>query len=281
MTIAEARAEGTETLRASGIETPGLDAGLLLAAVLGVDRSRLLVRGPEPLSSADLEEFRRRIARRRTGTCVAVILGRKEFRGLDFMVDETVLVPRPETETLVEAALAWLADQPRPVRVLDVCTGSGCVAVAIKKAAPDCDLAAADVSPAALAVARENAVRLLPADAGIAFYRSDLLQTVPGSFRLIVANPPYVPRAVIDTLAPEVRREPRLALDGGADGLDLIRRLIKESAAKLAPRGRLLIEAGHDQADFVAALLADSGFRAIQKYPDLSGTLRVSGGTLG
>jgi len=280
MTLAEARAEGTDMLRTSGIDTPGLDATLLLAEVLAVDRSRLLSHGTDPLTPGNREKYRKFIVRRASGECVAYLLGRKEFRGLDFKVSDAVLVPRPETETLVEAALAWLANHPEPVRVLDVCTGSGCVAVAIKNEAPRCDLSAGDVSPAALAVAQENAARLLGPDEGIKFYSGDLLQTIPGSFELIVANPPYVPSAAIDNLAAEVRREPRLALDGGADGLDLIRRLIRESTKKLTAGGRLLIEAGHDQSDSLAALLADSGFTDIQKYPDLSGLFRVTGGTL-
>ncbi len=279
MTIAEARAEGTETLHAAGLDTPGLDAALLLAEVLAVDRTQLLTRPSDPLTGMDAERYRRLVARRRAGECVAYILGRKEFRGLDFLVNDAVLVPRPDTETLVEAALAWIDTHPESGRVLDVCTGSGCVAIAIKHERPRCQVAAGDLSPAALAVAADNVARLLPA-ATLNLYLSDLLHDVPGSWGLIVANPPYVPSAVIDGLAAEVRGEPRLALDGGSDGLGIIRRLITESVPALTAGGGLLIEAGSEQAESVAALLAEAGFVAIQQYRDLAGHYRVTGGTL-
>jgi release factor glutamine methyltransferase len=220
--------------------------------------------------------------------CVAHLVGRKEFRGLDFMVTPDVLVPRPDTETLVEAALDWIDQRAsdaagRMIRAIDVCTGSGCVAVSVKAERPDTAVAASDVSEAALEVARRNAERLLapPRSGGdpIDFHLGDLLAPAPGPFDLIVSNPPYIPSAVVDTLSAEVRKEPRLALDGGRDGLDLIRRLVRESFLKLNPHGRLLIEAGYDQSADVAQIMRGAGFTGIGTYRDLAGIERVTGGT--
>ena len=311
MIVGEARAEGAALLREAGAESPSLDASLLLAAALGTDRTRLLARRPETVDGEPLARYRAYLARRAAGNSVAYVLGSKEFRGLDFTVTNDVLVPRPDTETLVEAALAWIdrrsdrtggADS---LRVLDVCTGSGCVAVSLKAERPSLAVAASDLSPAALAVARANAARLLgdrgcnapagpdgaradhagdgegvQADSSIRFYESDLLAAVPGRFDLIVSNPPYVPSGVIPSLAIEVRREPRLALDGGADGLDLIRRLVAESRERLDVEGRLLVESGEEQAALVADLMVEAGFIDIETYRDLAGRARVTGGSV-
>lgn len=316
MIVGEALAEGAALLRKAGVDSPSLDSSLLLAASLGIDRSRLLARRSDPLAPQVEERYRNYLYRRATGDCTAYVLGSKEFRGLDFVVTPDVLVPRPDTETLVEAAAAWIDAQPRdftgkgssaPLRLLDVCTGSGCVAVSLKSERPDVDVSASDLSPAALAVARVNAERLLNsrhrdteyterapsssvpsfsssvssvADSSIRFYESDLLASVPGRFDLIVSNPPYVPSGVIPGLAVEVRREPRLALDGGADGLDLIRRLVRESRERLDGGGRLLVESGADQTARIAELMAKAGFIGIETIRDLAGLERVTGGSV-
>jgi release factor glutamine methyltransferase len=352
MIVGEALAEGAALLREAGAESPSLDASLLLAAAVGIDRSRLLARRPDPLEEAALSRYRDLLARRASGDCVAYVLGHKEFRGLDFLVTPAVLVPRPDTETLVEAALEWIDGRTareagrnpqasgHPLRVLDVCTGSGCVAVSLKAERPSLDMAASDLSPAALAVTRSNAERLLVfhhrgtedtegrgrpqrnngseaasevspqnpnspetrlallpvslplsssvpsspsvssvSNSTIKFYESDLLSSVPGRFDLIVSNPPYVPTDVIEGLSVEVRREPRLALDGGEDGLDLIRRLIAESRERLDSGGRLLVESGEEQTGHVAELMRGEGFLEIEIYRDLAGLGRVTGGS--
>jgi len=301
MTLREARAEGADALSRSAVESPALDAALLLAHAAGLDRAKLLARLSDPIAEETLAEYRALIGRRAAGSCVAYLVGRKEFRGLDFIVSPAVLVPRPDTETLVEAALEWIdaraamhgplgpRSSPRPLRpeapsrtlrALDVCTGSGCVAISLKAERPGLSQAAADLSEAALEVARENARRLLPGGAAdIEFFLGDLLEPVAAPYDLITANPPYVPSAVIETLAAEVRAEPRLALDGGADGLVLVRRLAFEAACKLAPGGRLLIEAGHDQAPAVAEILGAAGLVDIAFQRDLAGIERVTGGS--
>jgi release factor glutamine methyltransferase len=295
VTVREASAAGTARLAEAGVDVPALDASLLLSHVLGTDRAALYARGPDPVPSEAEAAYADLIVRRAAGTCVAYLVGYKEFRDLLFAVSPAVLVPRPDTETLVEAALSWIDDRlsagsGRPLRVLDACTGSGCVAVSLKAERPALSVSACDVSEAALEVARNNARTLLgdPAEGGrvaageapVSFYLSDLLSGVPGSFDLIVSNPPYVPAAEIDRLSAEVRGEPRLALDGGEDGLDLVRRLIAEARDRLNPGGRLLVEAGWDQSPEICRLLSAAGFGRIESYRDLGGHERVTGGTL-
>jgi len=271
MTIREALTE------ASAAGTSALDASLLLASILNTSRSSLLAADSQPLDEASLAAFRALVKRRLAGECVAYILGRKEFYGLDFQVNPAVLVPRPDTETLVEAALGEinkLAKTNQPLRVVDLCTGSGAVAIALKHTMPELEVWAADISAEALAVARANAARLLPPDA-IHFCHSDLLNALSSPFHLIVSNPPYVPTAEIAGLAPEVRGEPLLALDGGDDGLGVIARLISGAPQFLCSSGALLLEADPRQMQRITALLQQVGFTDIQTRRDLSGKERV------
>jgi release factor glutamine methyltransferase len=320
MTIREALAEGSAALaEASAAGTSALDASLLLASILNTSRSSLLAADSRPLDEASLAAFPALVKRRLAGECVAYIVGRKEFYGLDFQVTPAVLVPRPDTETLVEAALGvineWGAkgdklaevNQPlrvldcmrrtegsetntlpkqEPVRVLDLCTGSGAVAIALKYTMPELEVWATDISAEALAVARANAARLLPPDS-IHFCHGDLFGALPPApqsgaaappFHLIVSNPPYVPAAEIAALAPEVRGEPHIALNGGDDGLAVIRRIISGAPQFLGSNGALLLEADPRQMERIAALLQQAGFTDIQTRRDLSGTERVIGG---
>ena len=291
MTVREALAE------ASAAGTSALDASLLLAEVLNTSRSSLIAADSRPLDEAALAAFRALVKRRLSGECVAYILGRKEFYGLDFMVNPAVLVPRPDTETLVEAALAsikQLAATNQPLRVLDLCTGSGAIAVALKRnfalkhTMAELEVWGTDISAEALAVARANAARLLPPDS-IHFCHSDLFSALSPPFHLIASNAPYVPTAEIAALAPEVRGEPLLALDGGGDGLGVIGRIISGAPRLLSCGGMLLLEADPRQMERIAALLAQAGgplvggppmgFTDIQTYRDLSGAERVIGAT--
>jgi release factor glutamine methyltransferase len=317
MTITETLARGTALLKARRIESPALDAALLLAETLGLSREQLILRGPDPLGEAASRRFFQLLDRRIAGECTAYILGRKEFRGLSFLVNPAVLVPRPDTETLVEAALrdletrikkpcpesagaAGLSPPPvcrpiPPLSVLDLCTGSGAVAVALKHECPGIEVFASDLSPEALETARLNAARLLGTEPplgterhaarrpgalspALTFIQSDLFDRIPRCFHLITANPPYIKTGEIDGLPPEVRGEPLLALDGGEDGLDLIRAIISQSPDHLFPGGLLLLEADPRQMPLVVSLLEQRGFRDIQTYRDLSGAERVSGG---
>jgi release factor glutamine methyltransferase len=316
MTVQQALAQAAAQLKAAGIDNPALDASLFLAEVLGLDRAHLFLAHPDPLPGDARRRFDRLLDRRLAGECAAYILGRKEFRGLEFAVNPAVLVPRPDTETLVEAALEFLDQEggspplragpgpalppqrgARPIPsggppqrppadgyaglgLLDLCTGSGAVAIALKNEAPGLEVFASDISPEALETARYNAERLLKTSPAVSFVLSDLFDRIPRRFRLIPANPPSIESAAIPGLPVEVRGEPRLALDGGADGLDLIRRIITGAPEHLYPGGVLLLEADPRQMKTIRSELAKRGFTDIQIYKDLSGAERVIGGRL-
>ena len=286
MTVREALAAGRANLAAAGVETPSLDASLLLAEALGVGRSSLVATAGDSLGEAPLAAFGTFIKRRTEGECVAYILGRKEFYGLEFNVNDCVLVPRPDTETLVEVALARLSRLGQPQRMLDLCTGSGAVAVAIKHKMPGLEVWATDVSPKALEIAETNAKRLSPLGASpIRFRCGDLFEALSDRerplFHLITGNPPYVPSGEIASLAPEVRAEPALALDGGTDGLDVIRNIVLRATDFLYQDGTLMLEADPRQMPEIALLLAKAGFTDVQTHADLSGALRVIAGRKG
>jgi len=286
MTIRETLAEGKRLLRipssVSFIDTPDLDAVLFMSEILRTDRTKLVVRYGETISEQDSESFFRFIARRKEGECSAYILGRKEFRNLEFSVNPQVLVPRPDTETLVEAALEYidsLRETNTPdlkaggISLLDLCTGSGAVAISLKNERPFLSISASDISREALETAAQNAARLL--EDSIHLIQSDLFNAISGSFDIIVSNPPYVPSADIDTLANEVRREPRLALDGGHDGLELIKKIILLAPYHLLPGGVILLEAAPEQMPAIRGLLETNGFGGIRVHGDLAGRDRV------
>jgi release factor glutamine methyltransferase len=215
-------------------------------------------------------------ARRAAGEPVAYLIGMREFYGRDFSVAPAVLVPRPETELLVDVALAAIKDQRAP-RVLDLGTGSGCVASTLALERPDASVTALDISSAALALARENARRL---DARVEFIESDWFAALPeqASFDLIVANPPYIADGDPHLSVGDLRFEPALALSRGHDGLAAIRRIVAAAPERLSADGHLWFEHGFDQAAAVAQLLAAAGFVAIEQHRDLAGIVRVSGG---
>ncbi|MDR3148070.1 MAG: peptide chain release factor N(5)-glutamine methyltransferase [Treponema sp.] len=288
MTVQAAQAWAARLVAATCPDSPVLDASLLLGEVLGLDRAGLILAYPKPLPNGAWHRFEALVRRRLAGESVAYILGRKEFRGLEFAVSPAVLVPRPDTETLVEAALSFLGSIPPAAprsrsfartSLLDLCTGSGAVAIALKREAGDLDLWASDISPEALEIARLNADRLLAAqDQPVRFVLSDLFDRITGCFHLITANPPYVQSAEIAGLPAEVRREPRLALDGGADGLACIRRIIAGAPGHLYAGGALLLEAEPRLMGLIRGELEKHGFKGIQIYKDLSGAERVIGG---
>jgi release factor glutamine methyltransferase len=272
MTIAEASAAGIQRLSAAGIDTPLLDARLLLGAVLHTDRTGLIIADERPLAPEEYRRYTALLDRRCAGDCVAYLTGWREFWGLDFIVTPAVLVPRPDTETLVEAALSLIPPASESP-VLDLCTGSGAVAIALKTEYPNCTVFAADISPAALEIARQNAERLVAG--AIVLIQSDLFDTIHGAFNGITVNPPYIPSGAISHLSPEVRHEPHLALDGGPDGLDIIRRVVVQAKDHLLPGGVLLIEADPAQMALIHRLFADAGYQSIQFFNDLSGYHRV------
>jgi release factor glutamine methyltransferase len=293
VTIGEAIKEGSSVLASAltiNTETPSLDARLLLAETLHTEVSELLIMTKDELPETQYLWFKKLLARRLEGECVAYILGRKEFFGLEFYVNPSVLVPRPDTETLVEAGLGILREQGAgngALRVLDLCTGSGAVAISLKNERPELDVWASDISAEALALAKENSNRLLadktkgdgPDVDPVTFIKSDLFESIEGAFHLIVANPPYVCSGEIDSLAPEVRGEPRLALDGGNDGLDLIKRIILDAPGHLCPGGILLMEMDTRQIPVVRTLFVNHSFINIKIYKDMAGWERVVSGT--
>ena len=289
MTVSQALAEGRRLFASAplaNIGSPALDAALLLGEVLGKSRADLIVCGDAPLSDAQRDQFLAFVSRRRGGECVAYILGRKEFRGLEFAVNPHVLVPRPDTETLVEAALEYVdffsaaRRGCREISLLDLCAGSGALAVSLKNERPSLHVAASDISPEALETAALNAARLLK-DKAITCILSDLFADISGAFDIIVSNPPYIPTGELSYLPPEVRREPRLALDGGEDGLDLVRNIVARAGEYLSPGGVLLLEASPEQMPAIKALFSACGFGGVKLRKDLAGRDRVVSGLLG
>ena len=268
--VAQALAEA----RACGVDS--LDAQLLLAKCLARSRSWLIAHDDAPLSAVQSGQYRAWLARRAAGEPLAYLFGEKEFHGLLLQVDARVLVPRPDTETLVDWALDLLRGEhamPATPRVIDLGTGSGAVALALKHAWPSADVSALDASEEALTVARANAQAL---QLDVRLLASHWWTAVPGErFHLAVSNPPYI--AAQDPHLAALAHEPGMALVSGADGLDALRHIIETARAHLLPRGWLLLEHGHDQADAVQALLARHGFEQVQRRRDLAGHWRCSG----
>jgi release factor glutamine methyltransferase len=253
-----------------------LEAKLLLARVLGCDRAWLAAHGDAKLTPDQARAFDALARRRHRGEPVAYLTGRREFFGLELEITPDVLIPRPETELLVELALGWL-ETSAAARVLDLGCGSGAVALAIAHERPRAEVLGADLSAAAVRLARRNAERLAVTNA--TFIESDWLAAVPrGRFAVIVANPPYVAEDDPHLGQGDLRYEPPLALSSGGDGLDAVRAIVAAAPAYLAPGGALALEHGHDQAQAVHRLLRDAGFEAVASARDLAGIQRVSYG---
>ncbi|MEM9113331.1 MAG: peptide chain release factor N(5)-glutamine methyltransferase [Myxococcota bacterium] len=260
-----------DKFEAEGIDNPRLDAELLLSAALGMPRIQLYARFDQPLTAEEREATRSLVRRRLEREPVAYILGRKEFWSLDLAVDDQVLIPRPDTELMVERALDRIP-KGATSKVIDVGTGSGAIALAFKTERPEADVYGADLSASALEVARQNAERL---GLALSFVQADLLPPEPRRFDLILANLPYIPSREVDGLMPEVSlHEPRLALDGGENGLEPIERLVVQLPERLAPGGFVLLECGPTQTDAVAGLLEEQSLTA-SVYEDLGGLPRL------
>jgi len=262
-------------LQQAGVENGRLDGELLLAAALGLDRVGLYLNHDRPMAPAELEGFREFVKRRARREPLQYILGRTEFWSLPFKVTPAVLIPRADTEILVEEALEKAGGASA---ILDVGTGSGAIAVALAHELPAAQVVAVDCSAEALAVARENAV-MNGVDGRISFREGDLFALETGEYDLILSNPPYIPAADIPALMPEVRdHEPRGALVGGEDGLEAYRALARQAPTLLKDKGWLLVEVGIGQAEAVAALLETAGFMHISVRSDYAGISRVVGG---
>jgi release factor glutamine methyltransferase len=264
----------TAYFQKSGMDRPRLNIEYLLAHVLGKKRMDLYLEFDRPLTEPELEPLRGLVKRRAAGEPLQHLLGTAEFHGRSFLCDKRALVPRPETEQLCELVLV----AGPASRVLDVGTGSGVIALTLATAWPDARVEAVDISPDALALARENAARLGLSER-VEFFAGDLLAGVSGAFDLIVANLPYIARQEIPTLTREVQHDPISALDGGPDGLEIFRRFLPQAAQHL--RGRLALEIGHDQSKALAELLAAHNFQDIRPQTDYQGTDRFIFATYG
>jgi release factor glutamine methyltransferase len=270
----------TSDFRARGIASPRLDAEVLLAFAIGDSRVKLIVDRERPLVPNELAKFRELVKKRRTSEPVAYLVGSREFYGRRFRVDARVLVPRPDTETLVDVALARTTHVSMSLRAIDLCTGSGCVAVTLARERPTAHVHATDTSDDALAVARDNALRLGAYNAS--FARADLFDGLGPAWSkvdLVVSNPPYIATGEIAELPADVRdHEPRAALDGGKGGLDLLRRIVEGGPLHLATNGTLAVEVGAGQALEVEQLFLVQGFDDVRRAKDYGGIERVVSG---
>jgi release factor glutamine methyltransferase len=258
-------------LRLAGIDNPRLEARLLLAHVLGTSQAELL---RDRSAQVEPNIFAILIYRRAAREPLALILGKREFWSLNIAVSSATLIPRPDSETLIEAAVAAFADRPPPARVLDLGTGTGCLLLAALAEFPASFGIGVDRAPAAVVLAADNASRLGMAERA-AFLRGDWADALNARFDLILCNPPYIPSAAIAGLMPEVaRHEPRSALDGGADGLDVYRCLLPDLHRLLSTQGVAVVELGAGQAGAVAKMAQDAGFATAQRQ-DLSGIARA------
>ncbi len=270
----------TDDFRARGIEKPRLDAEVLLAHALESTRTQLVIDAKRPLEPVELARFRALVKRRRAREPVAYLLGVREFYGRQFRVDKRVLIPRPDTETLVDVALARTLERSLSMRALDLCTGSGCVAITLSRERPTARVHATDLSEDALLVARENALRL--GAYGVSFTRGDLFDALPagcGPFDVIVANPPYIATDEVERLDRDIKEfEPRLALDGGADGLATVRRIVEGAPERLAPGGFLATEVGAGEAVEAVRVFEARGFSEVTVTRDYGRVERVVDG---
>lgn len=265
---------GKDRLEKAGIQEAALDARLLLEEVCGTDRNTLLAHGDRAVTEEEETQFLIFIERRSTHEPLQQITGWQEFMGLRFSVTEDVLVPRQDTETLVEEVMRYLRDG---MEILDVCTGSGCILLSLLRYSNGCRGVGCDISEKALAVAGQNAKEL-----GISaqFIQSDLFESIEGRFEYIVSNPPYIRKDMIPTLMEEVRdHEPLIALDGGEDGLDFYRKITREATEHLYSGGMLFFEIGYDQGEAVKLLMEEEGYKEVTVSQDLAGLDRVVYGT--
>ena len=274
-TVLEALRGGTEYLERRGVPEARLNMQLLLAHHLGCTKLDLYLQFDRPMCEKELEPLRQMLRRRGTREPLQHVLGEVEIAGQIFKCDARALIPRPETEELIMR----LVEDPPPLepgdRIVDVGTGSGIIGLSLARAwrRQGLDFLLVDIGDDALSLARENAESLHLKDA-VTLVQSDLLGDAPGPYQLIVANLPYIPRETLDTLSPEVHRDPEIALDGGPGGLQVVDRLVAQAAAHLSPGGRILLEVGAGQAEATAALLESGPFGNIAMDADLSGVER-------
>lgn len=276
VTRKEIREETARRLREAGIEEYEYETWVLLEWKLGVDRAEYFMDPDAEVPQEQWNDLDAALRKRERRIPLQYLMGSCEFMGYSFAVDERVLIPRQDTECLVELAVEQMRRRPEPCRVLDLCTGSGCIGVSVKLLCPQAQVVLSDVSEGALAVAGENACSL---GAPVELVQGDLFENVQGTFDYILSNPPYIPSKVIDGLMPEVRdHEPRLALDGTEDGLHFYRRIVREATKRLRPGGRLLFEIGQEQGEALLLLLQEAGYEETAIRQDLAGLDRIAVG---
>ena len=276
ISMREVLESGSKKLALAGIEEAELDARYILEYITGLNMAQYFIHSEDIIEKDKAEEFFRLIERRSKRIPLSYVIGTRDFFGLTFKVDENVLIPEQETELLVEEVIKHSEGKS----VLDMCTGSGCIAISIALFGKPTKVAASDISEKALEVARENAKSLKPGE--ISFIQGDMFENVTDKFDIIVSNPPYIETKVIDELMPEVRDYiPRLALDGDEDGLKFYRIISKEAVKKLNKNGRIFYEIGYNQSRAVASILFENGFTDITVIKDYSGLDRIVMAKLG
>lgn len=277
MKIKELLKTSIEDLKNIDIDDANLKAKILLAEVLGKEKEYLLTHDNDELDAKVIDTYNKMIERLKSGEPVQYILNKQEFMGLNFYVDKNVLIPQPDTENIVEEVIAItevLKKTKNELKILDMCTGSGAIAISLAKYVEKTLIYASDISENALKIAEENATRNL---VNVVFFKSDVFKNIIPAFQfdVIVSNPPYIETKVIPELSKEVRSEPELALDGGEDGLKFYREIIKNAKEYLTENGYLVFEIGYDQRESVMTLLKDNGYKNIYSKKDLAGNDRV------
>ena len=275
-TIREVLAEGTSILKESVTagETPFLDAIILLSFILGISKEKLLASYPDKINQSNENAYKEILKKRISNQPVSYLIKKKEFYGLNFYVDKNVLVPRPDSETLIETAIEILKESSDQKAILDLCTGSGALAIALKHSLPKLDIQCSDLSLKAIEVCQKNCVDILGYK--LKTIQTDLFDKIDGTFDMIITNPPYLTDTETDSMMGNNWPEPDIALRGGADGLDFIRKIIKEAPRYLKKNAYLLIESSIDQTEKIKILLESGNFINIRIIKDLSGRDRVT-----
>lgn len=270
MKIKELLKEAINKLNKAGIQEPISKARRLLAFTLRVPKEYLIMHDEDNVDIENINKYNSYTQELIEGKPIQYITGKQEFMGIDFEVNENVLIPQPDTEVLVEKVIELVKAKIHPI-ILDLCTGSGAIAVSIAKFAPEANIYASDISTKALDIAKIN-----DKNKKVTFIQSDLFENIKTKFDIIVSNPPYIKTSEIELLSKEVQNEPLLALDGGQDGLDFYRKIITQAPEYLTPQGHLCLEIGEDQRERIVELIKDDGhYKNIQSHKDLAGNDRI------